>query len=94
MRSPRPAELNDTADAIGGGATRNAHARSTICRMHRLVHHLLGEVAVRTSSMRGLGAFANVFAIESFMDELADDRRRGSGDLSPVADCPIRARAR
>jgi len=27
---------------------------------------------VRVSSMRGLGAFANVFAIESFMDELAE----------------------
>jgi nicotinate dehydrogenase subunit B len=26
---------------------------------------------VRTSSMRGLGAFGNVFAIESFLDELA-----------------------
>jgi len=27
---------------------------------------------VRTSSLRGLGAYGNVFAIESFMDELAD----------------------
>jgi len=35
--------------------------------IHRFVPHL----PVRTSSMRGLGAFGNVFAIESFLDELA-----------------------
>ncbi|MCH8115483.1 MAG: molybdopterin-dependent oxidoreductase [Chloroflexi bacterium] len=37
----------------------------------RLVKHLVHEVALRTSAMRSLGAAANVFAIESFMDELA-----------------------
>ena len=38
----------------------------------RIVHHLIAETPVRTSSLRGLGATLNVFAIESFMDELAD----------------------
>jgi CO/xanthine dehydrogenase Mo-binding subunit len=38
----------------------------------RIVHHLIGETPVRTSSLRGLGATANVFAIESSMDELAE----------------------
>ena len=37
----------------------------------RIVKHHLPHSPLRTSAMRGLGAFANVFAIESFMDELA-----------------------
>ena len=66
-----PTEINDVADDAGGGATRNAQALYDLPR-HKLVHHLLPHVPVRTSSLRGLGAFANVFAIESFMDELAE----------------------
>jgi len=38
----------------------------------RIVHHLIAETPVRTSSLRGLGATLNVFAIESLMDELAE----------------------
>ncbi|MCB1691138.1 MAG: xanthine dehydrogenase family protein molybdopterin-binding subunit [Pseudomonadales bacterium] len=37
----------------------------------RIIKHLVRDQGVRTSSTRGLGAFGNVFAIESFMDELA-----------------------
>src|SRR5213075_1764419 len=55
----------------GGGATRNAIPIYDLPR-HRMIHHLLPEVPMRTSSLRGLGAWANVFAIESFMDELAE----------------------
>jgi len=38
----------------------------------RLVKHLVRNLPLRTSALRALGAYANVFAIESFMDELAD----------------------
>ncbi len=68
---PPPAEINDVADAAGGGATRNGQVLYDLPR-HKLVHHLIPQIPVRTSSLRGLGAFANVFAIESFIDELAE----------------------
>jgi len=37
----------------------------------RVTHHFQPTSVLRTSAMRGLGAYCNVFAIESFMDELA-----------------------
>jgi nicotinate dehydrogenase subunit B len=37
----------------------------------RVVKHFVAAMPLRTSAMRSLGAYANVFAIESFMDELA-----------------------
>ncbi|HVG59181.1 MAG TPA: molybdopterin cofactor-binding domain-containing protein [Hyalangium sp.] len=37
----------------------------------RVTTHFVKEMPLRVSSLRGLGAYANVFAIESFMDELA-----------------------
>jgi CO/xanthine dehydrogenase Mo-binding subunit len=38
----------------------------------RIVKHLVRDLPLRTSSLRGLGALVNVLAIESFMDELAE----------------------
>ncbi|MHB8815936.1 MAG: molybdopterin cofactor-binding domain-containing protein, partial [Steroidobacteraceae bacterium] len=37
----------------------------------RVVNHFLVDMPIRVSSLRSLGAHMNVFAIESFMDELA-----------------------
>jgi nicotinate dehydrogenase subunit B len=60
----------DVPDARGGGATRNSVALYDVPQ--RVIHRFIPHLPVRTSSMRGLGAFANVFAIESFVDELAE----------------------
>jgi CO/xanthine dehydrogenase Mo-binding subunit len=52
------------------GSTRNAVPGYDIPDLEVVRHRLL-TMPVRTSSLRSLGAFLNVFAIESFMDELA-----------------------
>lgn len=49
---------------------RNADPLYTFER-RRVVSHFVREMPVRVSATRALGAYANVFAIESFMDELA-----------------------
>ena len=38
---------------------------------HQVLTHFITQMPLRVSSHRGLGAYANVFSIESFMDELA-----------------------
>ena len=52
------------------GSSRNAEPLYVFPKQ-RTVNHFLPEGPLRTSSHRGLGSYANVFAIESFMDELA-----------------------
>ena len=42
---------------------------------HRVRTHFITEMPLRVSSLRGLGAYGNVFAIESFMDELAHEAK-------------------
>jgi CO/xanthine dehydrogenase Mo-binding subunit len=60
----------DAPRAAGGGADRNAEPIYRFDTTDVLCHRVL-DVPLRTSSLRALGAYANVFAIESFMDELA-----------------------
>jgi nicotinate dehydrogenase subunit B len=74
----RNSQEDDIPDAIGGGATRNAAAYYDLPR-HRIVHHQLSDVPLRTSTLRALGSYLNVFAIECFLDELA-----GRAGLDPV----------
>ena len=72
MPNPPPApKANDPTEANGGGGTRNAVPLYDF-PAKRVIHHLALETPVRTSSLRGLGALPNVFALESFMDELAE----------------------
>jgi nicotinate dehydrogenase subunit B len=53
-----------------GGGDRNAIPLYTLPNL-RVVHHFIPVMPVRVSALRSLGAYTNVFAIESFVDELA-----------------------
>jgi len=53
-----------------GGATRNSNPIYALPNA-RGTFHFVERMPVRVSALRGLGAQMNVFAIESFMDELA-----------------------
>jgi nicotinate dehydrogenase subunit B len=54
-----------------GGGDRNAIPIYTFPNAH-VMHHFIPDMPIRISAMRALGAYHNVFSIESFMDELAD----------------------
>lgn len=56
--------------AVGGGAERNAIPDYDIAA-RRIVCHSVDTVR-RSSALRSLGAFGNVFAAESFVDEIAN----------------------
>ena len=60
----------DPPMAGGGGMARNSPAMYDF-PSQRVIAHRVEEMPLRVSALRGLGATANVFAIESFMDELA-----------------------
>jgi nicotinate dehydrogenase subunit B len=62
---------SDVPESGGGGGTRNAEPLYDIAAK-RIIHHLVPETPVRVSSLRGLGAMANVFALECAIDELAE----------------------
>jgi len=53
-----------------GGGDRNAIPLYRFANA-RVVHRFIPEMPLRVSALRGLGAYMNVFSIESFMDELA-----------------------
>jgi CO/xanthine dehydrogenase Mo-binding subunit len=66
----------DPPTSRGGGSQRNAVPMYEFPAHEVAINRLL-EMPLRTSALRALGAYLNVFAIESFMDELA-------GDVDPV----------
>jgi CO/xanthine dehydrogenase Mo-binding subunit len=76
---PPPPTPADPPESGGGGGTRNGEPLYAF-PAKRIVHHLITETPVRTSSLRGLGANVNVFAIEGLMDELAAE-----AGVDPVA---------
>ena len=64
-----PAPPRMIAQPAGGG-DRNAIPLSDFPRQH-IVNHLILPMPIRVSALRTLGAYANVWAVESFFDELA-----------------------
>jgi CO/xanthine dehydrogenase Mo-binding subunit len=76
---PPPAKPNDPPEAAGGGGTRNGTPLYDF-PTKRIIHHLALATPIRTSSLRGLGALPNVFALECFVDELAEQ-----AGVDPVA---------
>jgi nicotinate dehydrogenase subunit B len=70
--APKPLPLPE------GGGDRNAIPIYAFPNAH-VVHHFVPAMPVRVSAMRALGAYHNVFSIESFMDELA-----GAASADPV----------
>ncbi|KRR00090.1 xanthine dehydrogenase family protein molybdopterin-binding subunit [Bradyrhizobium valentinum] len=70
--APRPLPLPE------GGGDRNAIPIYTFPNA-QVVHHFIPAMPLRISALRALGAYHNVFSIESFMDELA-----GLADADPV----------
>lgn len=66
-----PRESVNAALAAGGGSERNAIPAYTFDTL-RVTNHRIRSIPLRTSALRSLGAFGNVFAIESMMDDLAE----------------------
>ncbi|MDK1385764.1 xanthine dehydrogenase family protein molybdopterin-binding subunit [Sinorhizobium sp. 8-89] len=64
---PEPAELRISPS---GNGDRNANPLYTISNK-RVLWHFLPDMPLRVSALRALGGYANVFAIESTIDELA-----------------------
>ena len=67
----------DTAGNTGPSAARTAAATTAMRKLydfasHEVLSHRALRMPIRTSSLRSLGAHLNVFAAESFMDELAE----------------------
>lgn len=70
LAQPHPPSLPRNPPLPGGGSHRNAIPIYEFPNQ-RVTNRLVKRMPVRVSALRALGATANVFAIESFMDELA-----------------------
>ena len=74
----RPMAVNPPLSS-GGGSERNAVPGYEFPAL-RVSNHRVLAMPLRPSALRSLGAFANVFAVESFADDLA--RARGEDPLA------------
>jgi len=62
-----------------GGGDRNSLPLYNFAN-YNVQHHFLPDMPIRVSAHRGLGAFMNIFTIETFMDDLA-----AAAEADPVA---------
>jgi CO/xanthine dehydrogenase Mo-binding subunit len=60
----------NAAMSVGGGSERNAVPPYTLPALE-VINHRVMDMPMRVSALRALGAHVNVFAAESFMDEVA-----------------------
>jgi nicotinate dehydrogenase subunit B len=79
LQEPLPPGPARNIPQPSGGSDRNAVPLYDFPQQ-RVLNHLLTDTPIRTSALRTLGAYANVFAAESFMDELA-----GAAGVDPIA---------
>jgi CO/xanthine dehydrogenase Mo-binding subunit len=70
LATPRAAPRAQPNLGFHGGIHRNADPLYDFPE-RRVVKHLVRDLPLRVSALRSLGAYGNVFAAESFMDELA-----------------------
>lgn len=75
-KKPSPARKGNPPNFFG---ERNSIPTYDLPR-HRITGHLIKDSPLRTSALRTLGGYGNVFAVESFMDELA-----AAAGVDPVA---------
>ena len=77
-KKPGPARKGNPPNFFG---ERNSVPTYDLPR-HRITGHLIKDSPLRTSALRTLGGYGNVFAVESFMDELA----AAAGNAEPAGD--------
>jgi len=70
LEKPLPAAKPGNPPLPGGGSHRNAIPLYDFPNQ-KVTNHLIRRSPIRASALRALGGFANAFAIECFMDELA-----------------------
>ncbi len=79
LADPKPPGPARQANPPNFAGDRNSIPTYDLPRQ-RVTHHLIKDNPLRTSALRTLGGYANVFAVESFMDELA-----ATAGIDPVA---------
>ncbi len=70
LAHPRPQPKAKPNKGAHAGIHRNAEPIYAFPNK-RIVKHLVADLPLRVSALRSLGAYGNVFALESFVDELA-----------------------